>query len=365
MAERKRKDYLDIAKGFAMIWIIAVHADGAPYTGTVGYVLLIPLFFLTAGFLWKDKDESPLSQMKKRARPLLRPYFGWNAALLVLYLIDLAPDFIPRTKATLLDLGRHIFGILYSEGQIFFSDQSGTLLNYFTQFNYPLWFLTAMTTASAAFLFLLWLRRRFGWPLRYQVIPCILITMALCRLPIRLPWNLTNCFLAAALMAAGWGIRQMDLLERQWKRKWLEPVCYLLAAGAVLGLGIWNHALETSMLMSAYGPHGVWGPLIYYAGGILGPCVLLRLSRFLEGAGVSRPLIWLGQNTIPVLALHRSIITYFNRLWRLLLGSPPDFGTAKYLVFAGIRLAVATLGSVGLILLGRRILQIYRSRKSR
>ena len=31
MAEKKRKDYLDIAKGIAMIWIIAVHADGAPY----------------------------------------------------------------------------------------------------------------------------------------------------------------------------------------------------------------------------------------------------------------------------------------------------------------------------------------------
>ena len=41
MAERKRKDYLDIAKGIAMLWIISVHADGAPYTGTVGYVVLI------------------------------------------------------------------------------------------------------------------------------------------------------------------------------------------------------------------------------------------------------------------------------------------------------------------------------------
>ena len=114
MAERKRKDYLDIAKGIAMLWIISVHADGAPYTGTVGYVLLIPLFFLTAGFLWKDKDEPYLSQLKKRARPLLRPYFGYNAALLVLYLIDLTPHFIPQTRETLKQLFKHIFGIFYS-----------------------------------------------------------------------------------------------------------------------------------------------------------------------------------------------------------------------------------------------------------
>lgn len=76
MTEKKRKDYLDIAKGIAMLWIISVHADGAPYTGTVGYVVLIPLFFLTAGFLWKDKDQPFLTQLKKRAKPLLRPYFG-------------------------------------------------------------------------------------------------------------------------------------------------------------------------------------------------------------------------------------------------------------------------------------------------
>ena len=30
MTEKKRKDYLDIAKGIAMLWIISVHADGAP-----------------------------------------------------------------------------------------------------------------------------------------------------------------------------------------------------------------------------------------------------------------------------------------------------------------------------------------------
>ena len=359
----KRKDYLDIAKGVAMIWIVAVHADGAPYTGTAGYVLLIPLFFLTAGFLWKDKDEPYFSQLRKRARPLLRPYFGWNAALLVLYLIDLAPDFIPKTRATLLDLGRHVFGILYSEGQIRMDDASGTLLRYFTQFNYPLWFLTAMVTASAAFLLLLWLRRKTGCPLKAMVLPCILVTVAACHLPIRLPWNLSNCFLAAALMAAGWGIRQADILERQWRHRWLEPLVYLAAAGAVVAIGLWNQAMTTSMLMSAYGPHGDWGPFIYFAGGVLGPCVLLRLCRLLEGRWISKIFMFLGKNTIPLLALHRTIITYYNRLWYRVLGPYPDFNTAKYLLFAGLRLLLAVAGSAGLILLGQLLKRKYQARR--
>ena len=154
MAERKRKDYLDIAKGIAMLWIISVHADGAPYTGTVGYVVLIPLFFLTAGFLWKDKDEPWGMQLKKRAKPLLRPYFGYNAALMVLYLIDWIPYVIPQTRETAKQVLKHIFGVFYSEGVILFSDTTPSL-HFFTSYNYPLWFLTAMVTASGAFLLLL------------------------------------------------------------------------------------------------------------------------------------------------------------------------------------------------------------------
>ena len=355
MMAGKRKDYVDIAKGIAMIWIIAVHADGAPYTGTVGYVLLIPLFFLTAGFLWKDKDEPPLSQLKKRMRPLLRPYFGYNAALFVLYLIDVLPALIPQTRETCKDILKHIIGVFWSEGQIWMNDQSGTLLNWFTRYNYPLWFLTAMVTASAAFLLLLWLRRRFGCPLKVMVIPCILVTIALNTLPIRLPWNLNNCFLAAALMAAGWGIRQTDILERQWKSPWLEWLCYLMAAGAVLAIGIWNQALTTSMLMSAYGPHGNWGPLIYFVGGVIGPCVLLRLCRLLEGTRISGFFMELGQSTIPILALHRSIITYYNRVWEFFTGYRPELGSGIYFLFSGLRLVIAVFGSMGLIWAGKRI----------
>lgn len=352
MAQRKRKDYLDIAKGIAMLWIISVHADGAPYTGTVGYVLLIPLFFLTAGFLWKDKDQPYWDQLKKRAKPLLRPYFGYNTALMVLYILDWLPYLGPQTRETVKQIGKHIFGVLYSEGVILMSDTTPSL-HFFTSYNYPLWFLTAMVTASAAFLLLFWLHRRFGWRLSYMILPCLIVTVLLNHLPLRLPWNANNCFLAAALMAAGYGIRQTDLLERQWQHKWLEPVVYIAAAAAVLGIGIWNDAMSTSMLMSAYGPHGDWGVLIYFIGGILGPCVLLRLCRLIEHWRISHIFLVLGQNTIPILALHRTIITYYNRLWGYFVGPQPELSTPQWFLFSVPRLLIAAAGSMGLMYLGR------------
>jgi fucose 4-O-acetylase-like acetyltransferase len=356
-----RKDYLDIAKGVAMVWIIAVHADGAPYTGAVGYVLRIPMFFLVAGFLWKDRAEPVLSQLKRRAKPLLRPYFGYNAALFLLYLLDLVPDFASQTRACLKQIAKHIFGIFYAEGVISFSDTTGSL-HYFTSYNYPLWFLPAMVTASAAFLLLLWLRRRFGWKLKYLVLPCLAVTVLLNHLPLRLPWNFNNCFLAAALMAAGWGIRQTNLLERQWSRKWLEALVYTLIGVTVWLIGHWNDATSTSMLMSAYGPHGDWGVLIYYIGGILGACLLLRLARLTEHLRFSKFFLIMGQNTIPILALHRTFITYYNRLWTHFVGAQPQLSTPQWFLFSLPRIWIAALGSLGLTYLGKYVRRKYRAR---
>ena len=194
-----------------------------------------------------------------------------------------------------------------------------------------------------------------------MILPCLILTVALNHLPLRLPWNGSNCFLAAALMAAGYGIRQKDLLERQWQRKWLEPVCYLLMAGAVLAIGIWNDAMSTSMLMSAYGPHGDWGVLIYFVGGILGPCVLLRLCRLLERFRWSRIFLVLGQNTIPILALHRTIITYYNRIWAHLVGAQPELSTPEWFLFSVPRLLLAAAGSMGLTYLGRFVMKKYHA----
>ena len=355
---KKRKDYVDIAKGVAMLWIISVHADGAPYTGTVGYVLLIPLFFLTAGFLWKDKDEPYLSQLKKRARPLIRPYFGYNAALFVLYLVDMLPYVIPETRYTAKDVLKHIFGIIYSEGVILFSDTTPSL-HFFTVYNYPLWFLTAMVTASAAFLLMLWLRRKFGWKLGYMIVPAIVLTVLMNHLPLRLPWNASNCFLAAALMAAGYGIRQRDVLEREWKRPWLEGLFWIAVAGAVLTIGIWNDAMSTSMLMSAYGPHGDWGEAIWFVGGVLGACLLLRICRVFENFRFTKVFLAMGQNTIPILALHRTIITYYNRLWHRFVGPQPQLSTPEWFLFSVPRLLLAAAGSMGLVYLGRYLMKKF------
>ena len=73
-------------------------------------------------------------------------------------------------------------------------------------------------------------------------------------------------------------------------------------------------------------------------------------------------LMALGQNTIPILALHRTIITYYNRIWVHMLGAQPELSTPQWFLFSVPRLLIAAAGSMGLIYLGRWLKKTYQQR---
>ena len=78
----------------------------------------------------------------------------------------------------------------------------------------------------------------------------------------------------------------------------------------------------------------------------------------------ARVLMELGQNTIPILALHRTIITYYNRIWVHLFGAQPQLSTPQWFLFSVPRLLIAAAGSMGLIYLGRFLKKTYQQRKT-
>ena len=75
-------------------------------------------------------------------------------------------------------------------------------------------------------------------------------------------------------------------------------------------------------------------------------------------------VMMLGQNTIPILALHRTIITYYNRIWIHFFGHQPELSTPQWFVFSVPRLLLAAAGSMGLIYLGRFLKKTYQQRKA-
>ena len=347
-----RKQYLDIAKGIVMLWIVSVHADGNYYLGDLGSTFRIPMFFLIAGFLWKERDEPIPQQLKRRALPLLRSYFGYNALLLIPYLFDMRASLIPQTKYCIAQLLKHIFGIFWSEGVILKSDTTPSL-HYFTSYNYAMWFLTAMVSASAVFLLMLFLRDRLHISLWLQMLPCILITVLLDFLPLRLPWSLNICFFFGAMIAFGHALRAADFFARKYPSPLIPLLLYGLAFSLTLFISIWNDGSSTSMLMTAFGIHGKWSIPVYFIGGMLGSVVFLRLCMLLERLKISRLFAYIGRNTIPILCLHLTFVVWYNRLWWALIDIDPAAGSGLFYLRSLTRLIFAAAGSLGAMYLGR------------
>jgi fucose 4-O-acetylase-like acetyltransferase len=78
---KKRIDYIDMAKGFAIICVILGHA-GLPIAGCIVYTFHMPLFFIISGMLFKDSPNV----IMKRCKKYLKPYFF---TLLILMIFDL------------------------------------------------------------------------------------------------------------------------------------------------------------------------------------------------------------------------------------------------------------------------------------
>ena len=143
--EKKRVLWLDIAKALGILVVLLVHTGKS--FGPVSFfggMFYMPIFFILAGMTFRYKPEERFgSFVKKKAKRLLVPYFGYNLFLFLFFFLknDLlagqvsAESFFP------------LLGILYSRNCLFPMDSPANV--YFMQIlNAPTWFLTGMFVSS-------------------------------------------------------------------------------------------------------------------------------------------------------------------------------------------------------------------------
>lgn len=104
---KKRLVWLDALKGIGILSIMRLHMV-APmeYLQSLLYVGAVSMFFIAAGFNYRNPDNIKCS-LKQKAKRLLIPYFFWS-----LFLLLVEHDFS-------VDSLRYIVGILYARMSIF------------------------------------------------------------------------------------------------------------------------------------------------------------------------------------------------------------------------------------------------------
>ncbi|HIT66085.1 MAG TPA: acyltransferase [Candidatus Merdisoma merdipullorum] len=305
--EKKRVLWLDIAKALGILVVLLVHTGKSlgPVT-FFGGMFYMPVFFILAGMTFRWKPEETFgSFVKKKARRLLLPYFGYNLFLFLFFFIknDLltgqaqAASFFP------------LLGILYSRNCLFPMNTTPNI--YFMQIlNAPTWFLTCMFVSYLVFWLLMRAAggsRKKALYLNFGVLLAAVLLHYLC--PVLLPWSLDCALYSVSFLLIGKIMADRELVESLYRKPW----ALILTAAAFAGLSWLNGSVNMSV--ADYGR----SMILYLAVGSLGSLFVMELSLFLEKytKKFAEALGFLGRHTLPVLCLHLFVYSMLGTVLRL------------------------------------------------
>lgn len=165
---KKRIEYIDIARGIAMILIVLghtlVHSEHCSVIFKFLYSFHVMFFLFLSGFVFKlNKNENYKDFIIKRFKRIIIPYFVWSIIFLVPY--SLMGQNINETFDTngIFDLRKMIINVFYGIGK------DGRLKQ-----NSSLWFLPALFSIELFYYWIIRLSEK-NKSLKFAFIPLLLI----------------------------------------------------------------------------------------------------------------------------------------------------------------------------------------------
>lgn len=279
----KRLDYIDIAKGIGILFVICSHSRCSGLMW-FGWEFCIPVFFVLSGYTYRYKDISLGEMIKTKAHRLLIPFFFTNFVFIAILAI--------LRKLSL----SHLLGPIYSRFCIY-PEGHPLYIELYHRWCAPTWFLTAL------FISYIWIYFTKGEK-RKEII-CIpmflIITYLFLPLPILLPWSIDTSFYFAAFILIGKTIREYDIIHKGW---WLMALFAVIYYFIMLHDGDINHSLR------------ILGndPSFTFIASVLGSILIIWISSLTEKTLLCKPLSNLGKNSLLIFCFHYPFISAFNQL---------------------------------------------------
>jgi fucose 4-O-acetylase-like acetyltransferase len=277
---QNRLEYVDIAKGIGIVLVVCSHSDALGLMWLM-MGMFVPIFYFCSGYTYSMKGT--LTEcMKKRFRKLFVPYLFFNLLMFCAFM-----------HFSL----RELVGVFYSRYSLYPLDVTPNI-KFLTSGNYPMWFLTSMIVSYFFFYLLVYFDRfKYGLFAVYAI-----LTIALDRLPILLPWSLDTAFLTSLFMYAGMVARNKDYISANWWQ-----------VGIVLSVYVGLHLIggDINLSVRMYGT----SVFIYFILGCLGSFVVLWGSKFLEGTILGRLFLSLGQHSLTIFCIQMIFIVWAKNMY--------------------------------------------------
>ena len=314
----KRVEWIDAAKGLAILFIVCGHCadkNGADrillhfsmFTG-------VAVFFLLSGmtFCWKADafiffDRRPFCKLLRDLfRGLILPYIGWSVISISVYRL------FGAAAVQTLGSDRSHFGLLENlAGMLYGNSGSG-----YMEWNRPLWFLTCLAVTE-----LFWYAL-FLWGSNnvkkcgkvYLLIAAVCIGSAawvlysnIHGIQLCLPWEIETSLSILPFFGLGRFVRARILQCRDDFCRSHKETGYALAG--VCAVLLW--CLLLGVTDADFRADRFTQPWLFYPETALGVTAVLFLAIMVTcGAGkkISRILVYMGQRTLAILAMHKFAI---------------------------------------------------------
>lgn len=319
----------DWARAVAMLFILLGHAGaGFSFVSRISLLFYVPVFFVASGCIYRKREESFGKFVRRRAKRLLKPYFGYSLFLFLFYNSkELLMGGWSRQKALTA-----LAGIVYGRYGMNPPGGEGTVV-LMTIWNSPLWFLPALFLSELLFELLYRRYGENGRKLTAALCVCLGVgTAAHYLTPALLAWSLECIPLFTVWIGVGYLVFRSG-----------HQIKGIMAAGmlAVTVLCAWLNG-PVNISVGRFGNSVLCG----MAGTVCASVLLLYACRVLEewlaAGGKDKKygrfpvLTAIGQNTMPILGMHLFVFLWIAGAAQVILPAAWQTGAVNTLWRTGM-----------------------------
>lgn len=301
MPYRSKNNYISIAKALGIILMVVGHSGCPTAIGKFIYLFHMPLFFVCSGYFFKEISDRPslMSFYKKRMKGLYLPYLKWSLLFLLLH-----------------NLLRylHITGSVYYQTE----DYIRQFIKLIAMTDYellirPFWFIKELLLASLIVATLSFLTSRLSIKKRSELLFVIaLIFSVISKLLPPIPLIGDCSVLCLSILYYYTGI----LLYKYKHHIQLTNTTMTLSFCIVL-IGSIFFVGDIDMRFTT-----IYNQIPYYVLSITGIILILCISQKLETINNISALYYIGNHTMPILALNLLALKFGNLIKIWIYGMP-------------------------------------------
>lgn len=295
---KKRIEYLDIARGIAIILMVIGHVVSG-YKRAIIFSFHMPLFIIISGFFFKS-GRNIKEEIVNIIKKLIIPYI---VSIIIVHIVRI---FVIGEKLSILNiLEQMIFA--YSNKKTFFQNIETVGV---------LWFIPFLAMCKIVFWSINKVSKNNEGLKACLCIICTMIGILLAKMEIYLPWSFDIVLASIIFYYIGYLMKKYEILERILENyKILLCILVLYIVGAKFGY------IELAIRKYPFG-------LICYITAISGTIIVFKISKIIESVSktITKILCWYGKNSMYILCTHfleMGIIQYNNigitKKWELII----------------------------------------------